>query len=60
MEKLDQNRERAMATKKKPKRVILMPEFLPDSFTLEELRKAIKEVKAERQRRKKPVLNEAR
>jgi hypothetical protein len=49
-----------MATKKKPKRVILKPKFPPDSFTLDELRKAIKEVKAERERRKKPVLNEAR
>jgi hypothetical protein len=49
-----------MPIKKKPKRIILEPEFPPDSFTREELRKAIKEVKAERQRRKKPVLNEAK
>ena len=45
-----------MAKKKKAKRVILEPEFPPQSFTREELLKAIKEVKAERLRRKpKPV-----
>jgi hypothetical protein len=44
--------ERTMAEKKKTKRVILEPEFPPQSFTRAELLKVIKEVKAARLRRK--------
>jgi hypothetical protein len=42
-----------MAKKTKPRPVILSPIRPPDSFTREELLKAIKEVKAERLARKK-------
>jgi hypothetical protein len=47
-----------MAEKTKAKRVILRPEFPPDSFTRAELLKAIKEVKAARRRRQKPSVSD--
>jgi hypothetical protein len=47
-----------MAQKTKPKRVILGPEFPPDSFTRADLLKAIKKVKAARQRRQKPSVSD--
>jgi len=47
-----------MPVKKKTRRVIPEPLFPPDSFTRAELRKAIKEVKAERERRQKQLAND--
>lgn len=47
-----------MSVKTKAKRVILPPEFPPDSFTRAELLKAIKKVKAARRRRPKPAVSD--
>jgi hypothetical protein len=50
-----------MPVKTKPKRIIREPLYPPDSFTREELRKAIKEVAAARRRRcKRLVANDAK
>lgn len=43
-----------MNEKKKVKRVVLGPEYPPDSFTRAELLKAIKKVAAARRRGRKP------
>jgi hypothetical protein len=47
-----------MATKTKPKRVLITLTRPPDSFTRAELRKVIKEVAAARKRRQKPVVSD--
>ena len=47
-----------MAKKKKAKRVILTPIHPPDSFTRAELKKAIKEVAAERRSRQKTSVSD--
>ena len=50
-----------MATKTKPKRIILEPKNPPDSFTRAQLREAIKKVAAaRRQRQKKSVPDDAK
>jgi len=47
-----------MAEKKKTKRVVLAPEYIPDSFTRAELLKAIKKVAAARRRRQKSLVSD--
>jgi hypothetical protein len=47
-----------MAEKKKAKRVVLTPEFPPQSFTRAELLKAIKKVAADRRRRQHAAVSD--
>jgi ABC-type ATPase with predicted acetyltransferase domain len=47
-----------MARKTKTKRVVVVPEFRPDSFTRAALRKAIKKVAEARRRRAKPTVSD--
>lgn len=49
-----------MMAKKKTKRVVLMPEFPPRSFTRAELLEAIKKVAAARRRRMQAALPDGR
>jgi hypothetical protein len=44
-----------MAVKSKPKRVILKPDRPPDSFTIAQLRQALRELAASRPNRKQGI-----